>query len=193
MGIFIISLLSFFIVWIGFPTSNPQESFKDSLGFAVGIFSGLATFGAAIIAAHLFNDWREAEDHKRGLELSDKLVKDLTSIHKLYTQLASQKPNSSITDRKQLANTINEHFHELITFTSFALTEELVKNNNIKALFEILKDARVSHRDYREELRACQPNQFQTVDDLAIKNNRFLSESLDGLLLKNLNAVGIAK
>lgn len=58
LGIFIITVLSFFIVWIGFPADTPQNSFKDALGFAGGLFGGLATFGAAIIAAHLFNDWK---------------------------------------------------------------------------------------------------------------------------------------
>ncbi|MEX5443407.1 hypothetical protein WCE14_08570 [Acinetobacter schindleri] len=58
VGIGIITILSFFIVWIGFPAETPQNSFKDALGFAGGLFGGLATFGAAIVAAHLFNDWK---------------------------------------------------------------------------------------------------------------------------------------
>lgn len=60
-GVGAISLLSFFLIWIGFPAENPQESFKDALVVAVGLFGGLATFGAAVIAAHLFNDWRDQE------------------------------------------------------------------------------------------------------------------------------------
>lgn len=58
VGIGIATIIIFFVVWIGFPADNPQESFKDALGFAGGIFGGLATFGAAIVAAHLFNDWK---------------------------------------------------------------------------------------------------------------------------------------
>lgn len=59
VGIAIITILSFFIVWIGFPADTPKESFKDALGFSGGLFGGLTTFGAAIIAAYLFNDWRD--------------------------------------------------------------------------------------------------------------------------------------
>lgn len=58
VGIGIITILSFFIVWIGFPVEDPKDSFKDSLEFSSSIFGGLTTFGAAIIAAHLFNDWK---------------------------------------------------------------------------------------------------------------------------------------
>ena len=65
-GIGITTVLSFFIVWIGFPANNPQESFKDALEFSVGLFGGLATFGAAVIAAHLFNDWRH--QHNKTVE-----------------------------------------------------------------------------------------------------------------------------
>lgn len=59
VSIGIITILSFFIIWIGFPAENPKESFKDALNFSGGLFSGCTTFGAAIIAAHLFNDWRD--------------------------------------------------------------------------------------------------------------------------------------
>lgn len=59
VGIAIITVLSFFIIWIGFPVSNPKESFKDALEFSGNLFGGLATFGAAIVAAYLFNDWKD--------------------------------------------------------------------------------------------------------------------------------------
>lgn len=59
MGIAFITVLSFFIVWIGFPVDNPKESFKDALEFSGGLFGGLATFGATIVAAYLFNDWKD--------------------------------------------------------------------------------------------------------------------------------------
>ena len=67
VGTGIITILSFFIVWIGFPAETPQNSFKDALGFAGGLFGGLATFGAAIVAAHLFNDWKE--QHNKEIEI----------------------------------------------------------------------------------------------------------------------------
>lgn len=57
----IISIFAFFIIWIGFPANSPKDSFKDALSFTGSLFGGLATFGAAIIAAYLFNDWKDQE------------------------------------------------------------------------------------------------------------------------------------
>lgn len=76
VGICIITILSFFIVWIGFPAENPKESFKDALEFSGGLFGGLTTFGAAIVAAHLYTDWREQltttvrQEHAKSTQLA---------------------------------------------------------------------------------------------------------------------------
>ncbi|QKQ69945.1 hypothetical protein [Acinetobacter sp. 10FS3-1] len=74
VGIGIIAIVSFFIVWIGFPAENPKDSFKDALSFAGGIFGGLATFGAAIIAAYLFNDWRISHNKNIDAQLCMKVM-----------------------------------------------------------------------------------------------------------------------
>ena len=182
--------LFFSLVWMLFKIEGVNTPFKESLAVTISLFAALATIGAAYIASKLFNDWREAENHKRGLELGDQLVRELTAIHKLYTQLASQKPNSLIADRKKLAHEINDRFHELITFTSFALTKELIKNNNIKALFELLMEVRVMHRNYRTKLNK-EPKSFQFIDEIAKNNNDFLSLSLDKILTSNLESIGI--
>ncbi|MGO1157921.1 hypothetical protein ACTL4S_03690 [Acinetobacter lwoffii] len=57
-GIGIIAIVSFFIVWIGFPAENPKDSFKDALFFSVTLFGGLATLGAAVVAAYLISGWK---------------------------------------------------------------------------------------------------------------------------------------
>lgn len=54
----IITILSFFIVWIIFPADLPQDSFKDALFFAVTLFGGLATLGTAVVAAYLISGWK---------------------------------------------------------------------------------------------------------------------------------------
>lgn len=80
VGIGIATIIIFFVVWIGFPADNPRESFKDALGFAGGIFGGLATFGAAIVAAHLFNDWREEADFHARKDFAAPVLGLLASI-----------------------------------------------------------------------------------------------------------------
>lgn len=66
-GVFIFTILSFFIVWLCFPAENPSNSFKDSLNFSGSIFAGSTTFGAAIVAANLFNNWKD--QHNKEIEI----------------------------------------------------------------------------------------------------------------------------
>ncbi|WP_347454079.1 hypothetical protein [Acinetobacter thermotolerans] len=97
-GIGITTVLSFFIVWIGFPANNPQESFKDALEFSVGLFGGLATFGAAVIAAHLFNDWRVVKKY----EINHQYVISIKSkMTELRSYICNQR-NSFIVIQQEL-------------------------------------------------------------------------------------------
>ena len=82
LGIFIFTIISFFIVWCGFPAENPEDSFKDALDFSGGIFSGATTFGAAIVAGFLFNDWRDeryfaykCESINKVIDASEEMIK----------------------------------------------------------------------------------------------------------------------
>lgn len=86
VGIGITTVLSFFIVWIGFPANNPQDSFKDALSFTGSLFGGLATFGAAIIAAYLFNDWRD--QHNKDIE--NQFIKSIIDSFNILDYKAAQ-------------------------------------------------------------------------------------------------------
>lgn len=81
VAIGIITILAFFIVWICFPANNPQDSFKDALGFASGLFGGLTTFGSAIIATKLFNDWRVEKNYDLENQYLSNIVIGLRDIH----------------------------------------------------------------------------------------------------------------
>ncbi|MNG71724.1 hypothetical protein D3C78_403360 [compost metagenome] len=94
VGITIITVISFFIVWLCFPTDTPKDSFKDALGFMGGIFGGLTTFGAAIVAVHLFNDWKVQHNkqviNNFGLQVYEQFSnfeKDLSIYHQCLEQL----------------------------------------------------------------------------------------------------------
>lgn len=58
-GILLFTILVFFSVWLGFPATEPKDSFNNALTFTGVVFSGSVTFGTAIIAAFLFNNWRD--------------------------------------------------------------------------------------------------------------------------------------
>lgn len=79
-GVFIFTILSFFIVWLCFPAENPSNSFKDSLNFSGSIFAGATTFGAAIVAGYLFNDWKE--QHNKGIEIQ--FISRVRESHELF-------------------------------------------------------------------------------------------------------------
>lgn len=59
VAIIIISILVLSTVAIILSYWGDVNAFKDSMNIIVGIFGGLTTLGAAIIAAYLFNDWRD--------------------------------------------------------------------------------------------------------------------------------------
>lgn len=80
VGIGVVAIVSFFIVWIGFPAENPKDSFRDALSFAGGLFGGLATFGAAIIAAYLFNDWRSQHNKQVKNEFSLRVYHSFNTV-----------------------------------------------------------------------------------------------------------------
>lgn len=84
--IVIISALTFFIVWLCFPSNIPKESFKDALDFTGSLFGGLATFGAAIIAAYLVNDWRE--QHNKDIE--NQFIKNIIDSFNILDYRAAQ-------------------------------------------------------------------------------------------------------
>ncbi|MBI1450371.1 hypothetical protein IL972_00265 [Acinetobacter sp. FL51] len=79
VSICIFTILTFVVVWLGFPAEKPQDSFKDALDFSGGIFAGSTTFGAAVIAAHLFNDWKE--QHNKSV-----LAHEAKELHKLLIE-----------------------------------------------------------------------------------------------------------
>lgn len=59
VAIIIISILILSTVAMILCYWGDVNAFKDCVNIIVGIFSGLTTLGAAIIAAYLFNDWRD--------------------------------------------------------------------------------------------------------------------------------------
>lgn len=93
VGIGIITILSFFIVWIGFPVENPKDSFKDALDFSGGLLGGLATFGSAIIAAYLFNDWRAEKNYELENTLLTNILMDLKPLYVELLKIRSDSAN----------------------------------------------------------------------------------------------------
>ena len=53
-----LNIIFFVVVFIWYGCSNIEDQLKETFTLTIGFFGGLATLGAAYIAANLFNDWR---------------------------------------------------------------------------------------------------------------------------------------
>jgi energy-converting hydrogenase Eha subunit A len=57
-------VIFFFVTFILFLHNDIKDALKEAWSVSASFLSVLATLGAAVIAANLFNDWRILEDHK---------------------------------------------------------------------------------------------------------------------------------
>lgn len=90
---------------------------KDSLSTIAGFFGGFATLGAAVIAAYLFNDWKDeqlgvtrSQISKEVLEILVKLTADAESYYFKATSYAGiyEQQHSRDLSREYLFSTILE-------------------------------------------------------------------------------------
>lgn len=97
-------VIFFFVTFILFLHNDVEESLKESWSVSVSFLSVLATLGTAIIAANLFNDWRD-QHNKQVLAYEAKenfmlIHKERDIIHKLkFTciDISQGKSNKYIT------------------------------------------------------------------------------------------------
>lgn len=61
-----LTIAIFVIVFIAYGYTDIEGQLKETLTITIGVFGGLATLGAAYIAANLFNDWKE--QHNKQVE-----------------------------------------------------------------------------------------------------------------------------
>ena len=77
-------VIFFFVTFILFLHNDIKDALKEAWSVSVSFLSVLATLGAAIIAANLFNDWRILEDHKTK---NDQINKTMSVFMDLQTSL----------------------------------------------------------------------------------------------------------
>lgn len=90
VAIIIISILIISTVAIILCYWGDVNAFKDSMNINVGIFGGLTTLGAAIIAAYLFNDWREQKNYDLQKEYVEKFSILLFDMYQLIHSQSQQ-------------------------------------------------------------------------------------------------------
>ncbi|KYQ82944.1 hypothetical protein AWW72_16300 [Acinetobacter sp. NRRL B-65365] len=150
----IFTFLIFSILAILFAYWGNSEAVKDSLSTISGIFGGITTIGAAIIAAYLFNDWRiqERTTFIRSIayeifELNGQLI-DLMQGYpasKDYNFVAVKLMHTKITTKLAIINRQVEDPKMKIVNANFGLF--------INEFFDILKlkvDEHIDHKLMKE-------------------------------------------
>ncbi|MFI8035745.1 hypothetical protein ACH8I4_17985, partial [Acinetobacter sp. ABJ_C3_5] len=82
---------------------------KDSLSTASGFFGGITTLGAAIVAAYLFNDWREEKDFDYKSNKIESLLFDLDTLIVKINQFSY--PIIAFYDNHNRQVLLNNHIH----------------------------------------------------------------------------------
>ncbi|MDC4883547.1 hypothetical protein OHV83_17750, partial [Acinetobacter baumannii] len=63
----------FFTLWL-YSYNKIDQPLKEAWSLTISMLSALATIGAAIIAATLFNDWKEQEKYNQKNESINKVI-----------------------------------------------------------------------------------------------------------------------
>ncbi|WP_412781696.1 hypothetical protein [Acinetobacter sp. SEK570] len=67
-----------------------MQALKDSLSTSSGIFGGLATLAAAIVAAYLFNDWKEQQKHQNSIHFGLEVYSNFKAFDQYFTKICNE-------------------------------------------------------------------------------------------------------
>ncbi|MDC4645830.1 hypothetical protein OHV73_18435, partial [Acinetobacter baumannii] len=76
----------FFTLWL-YSYNKIDQPLKEAWSLTISMLSALATIGAAIIAATLFNDWKEQEKYNQKNESINKVIASAEDLEKLITSM----------------------------------------------------------------------------------------------------------
>lgn len=87
---FIALIFTFAFTWIIFEFTNTSDSLKDTWTIVSGTFGGFATLAAAYIAANLFNDWRDQQDHNNIFHFGNEAYKAYKDFDNLFNEIIEE-------------------------------------------------------------------------------------------------------
>lgn len=76
----------FFTLWL-YSYNKIDQPLKEAWSLTISMLSALATIGAAIIAATLFNDWKEQEKYNQKNESINKVIASAEDLEKLINSI----------------------------------------------------------------------------------------------------------
>ncbi|MDH2587144.1 hypothetical protein [Acinetobacter baumannii] len=93
--IFLLSVCFFLVVLSIFITDEVQQPFKETLTLTLSFLSALATIGAAIIAARIFQTWKAQHSY---IEQTKLLVEMVETVHNLLFAIGDARQNDNLKD-----------------------------------------------------------------------------------------------
>lgn len=90
--IIIISMCFFLVVFVIFSEDKVQQPFKETLTLTLSFLSALATIGAAIIAARIFQTWKTQHSYVEQIKILSQMQEKVSEIKKRLGD-ARKNPN----------------------------------------------------------------------------------------------------
>lgn len=90
--IIIISMCFFLVVFVIFIEDKVQQPFKETLTLTLSFLSALATIGAAIIAARIFQTWKTQHNYVEQINILSQMLENVSEIQK-NLEVARKNPN----------------------------------------------------------------------------------------------------
>ncbi|MGA6135867.1 hypothetical protein ACPER7_06115 [Acinetobacter dispersus] len=87
---------------------------KDALSIVSGLFGGITTLGAAIIAAYLFNDWKEQQRHQNSLDFAKVALDSYKAFDRSFDALVDSLATLLACLENDSSYTIDEDWHNEI-------------------------------------------------------------------------------
>ncbi|MFW6713660.1 hypothetical protein ACODTS_17400, partial [Acinetobacter pittii] len=110
--IIIISMGFFLIVFVIFIKDEVQQPFKETLTLTLSFLSAVATIGAAIIAARIFQTWKIQHNYIEQIRILGQMVDTIDSISFTIVEARVNDNLEKILQRQPYTPPLNEAFTE---------------------------------------------------------------------------------
>lgn len=126
VSIIFISIIFFFFTYWLYSYNNIATPLKEAWSLTISMLSALATIGAAVIAASLFNDWKEQQRHQNLLHFGLEVYSNFKPFDDLFKKT----------------------IEELLIFN--LLLSKACEENEIGAINKIIDDSNVTSQNEKE-------------------------------------------
>lgn len=138
-----LTIIFFVIVFIWFGCSGIEGQLKETFTLTIGFFTGLATLGAAYVAANLFNDWRVIHNNTSLKELAVETYKTystlqvkLISINDSFVKSLKANKVNNFYDIQKIADDVELEIKEIgdllaLLIHQISFLDDLAKHKDI--------------------------------------------------------------